>query len=154
MSKKNKVLHPQVFDFTIFPLSDPHEAIKQAKGSNQLKLMVVYAIESNPKEDLAFLSKVLKAAKIDIDQDICLLGLTANEHISFGHLKSIIEIEKMLVFGKSPTELGINIVAPLYQEVMTNDHTFLFGHSLQEIAEKKELKGSLWGALKKIFLSE
>lgn len=154
MSNKNNILPSSVFDFTIFPVSETKKVVLDAKGRNHQKLMIVYLVENDPKVDLAFLTKVMSAVKIDLDQDAHLIELTGDQHLSFAEMRSFSEFEKMIVFGKMPKEFGIHLAISKYTPLVRDGLTFLFADSLQDIANDKVLKGTLWSALKQVFLPD
>ncbi len=153
MEKQNNILPNHVFDFSIFPLLEPKNAQERIVGRNHQKLMVVYTIESDPNEDLSFLKKVLSAVNIDLEKQVQLLGLTNLERLSCSNIPSFQSVEKLIVFGKSPLDLGIRVNANPYQSINLDNRVFLFSESLAKVAADKGKKGLLWNALKLVFQS-
>ncbi len=145
------MLTNHVFDFSIFPILEPQSIQQRIVGRNHQKLMVVYTIESNPNEDLSFLKKIMSAVKIDLENDVQLLGLTNLERLSCSNISSFKSVEKLVVFGKSPLDLGIRIKTTPYQSISLDEKVFLFSESLAKVAADKGKKGLLWNALKVVF---
>ncbi len=151
MEKENEILHTQVFDFTIFPLEEVREAIKNAVGSNQKKLAVVLEASTDSKENLEFLSKILAAIKVDMANDVLLLKITPQRGFSFAELKALCPVEYLLGFGGHPTQCGIHALIEPYRGTSLLNTQILWADSLDKIAQQQDLKKALWLQLKEMF---
>jgi hypothetical protein len=150
-------LKTTLFDFNLFPLSEPSDIQKRLKGSNKKRVFIVVNWEEGTEVLEPFLSKVLAAAQIGLYEDVLLLSITPDEHIGLHPLLSDNEIHHVLIFGPYLQQLGLNFRAMPYQPVKIEDRIFLQTDSLKAIFEErqsggKEKAGALWKNLKSLFL--
>lgn len=151
-------MNSSFLDFKIIAAPDQLALPERCVGGNQKKILVVYC---SGKENLEkpFLAKVLAAAKIDIEQDILTLQLTAGEKFSLAQLLNFAPFNYCLLFGITPQQAGIQIQPTLYQAFVLGQKTFLFADDLAVIQEErqkggKEKAGALWMALKALFVDQ
>lgn len=143
-------------NLSVIPLQEPKEILEKCRGSNQKKLLVVFnKLDENP-ERLEFLTKILGAAKFDIENDILLLKLTEKEAFSFITLRTKAadrfgDIDNMLVFGFLPSHFGLNLEVQKYQPFHFYKCGFLFADALSVLEKDKSLKGALWQGMKSLF---
>jgi hypothetical protein len=126
--------------------------LEQAKGGFAKRVFV--AIQSEPAfpENINFLSKILTAAGLNLEQDTMFAELDPDPKTSFLPLVKEKQAECILVFGITPKQLGLNINCPLYQPFDFYGTTFLFADSLSRLEPDKTLKAKLWQALQQLFL--
>ncbi len=151
--KENNILNKNFFDTKIFVVKDTDNTLKNTTGSNHKKLSIVCKAEETSSQELDFLKKILSAVKYDLKEDVLLVNITSDQHIGFNTLRTNEGIKDAIIFGMNPQDLGLHFKANLYQPLFCNECRFLFAHSLQEIANKKEWKGALWSALQEMFLN-
>lgn len=99
-----------------------------------------------------FLSKVLSAAQLNLEQDTLFVELPAG--LPIGLLTDVRQRKPdcVLVFGVPAAQLGLNMTIQPYQPFVFQQMTMLFADALPTLAMNKEKKGQLWTALKTVFL--
>lgn len=140
------------YDFKIYPLNDAAEIFAKAEGGNAKNLLVISGAEEDNEEIKEFAGKILKAAGFTVPTDVLHLKLTETEGFSLTKLLAAAEIKNVIVFGFTPSFLGLNWQLPLYHPFPYDEKGFLFADNLAKIKEDKALKGKLWGSLKQMFL--
>ncbi len=140
------------YDFKIYPLNDAAEILQKAEGGNAKNLLVISGAEEDNEEIKEFAGKILKAAGFTVPTDVLHLKLTETEGFSLTKLLAAAEIKNVIVFGFTPSFLGLNWQLPLYHPFPYDEKGFLFADNLAKIKEDKALKGKLWGSLKQMFL--
>jgi len=148
---ENNILSNQFLDYSVIALQEIDEVIKNCKGSNQKKLLVVYNSNKTKAESMEFLKKILGAAKFDIQDDILLLGTTSKQGFSFISIQTKVPFDNLLVFGFPPSYLGLNLDLKTYQPIHFNNCGFLFADDLSILESDKQLKGALWLGMKELF---
>jgi len=130
-------------------MPDAAQTLAQCSGNAQSKVFVCFPDDENVPDQL--LEKILAAVNLKFPEDLLILRKTPNEPFSFSALMSRVQLEKILVFGLAPQQLGLQIIVHNYQPFQLNNCTFLFADDLKIIAADKLLKVRLWEALKHIF---
>lgn len=156
---ENDISQGTFLDFSVIPLKEPLEILEKCNGGNQKKLLVVFNENDESEERLAFLNKILAAAKFDMKEDILLLMITKKEAFSFISLRTKVAqtypsggINTLLVFGFEPKHFGLNLDVQKYIPFHFYESGFLFADGLSMIENDKALKGALWTGMKKLFL--
>jgi hypothetical protein len=156
---ENDISQGTFLDFSVIPLKEPLEILEKCNGGNQKKLLVVFNENEESEERLAFLKKILTAAKFDMKEDILLLKTTKKEAFSFISLRTKVAqthpsggINNLLVFGFEPKHFGLNLDVQKYIPFHFYESGFLFADGLSMIENDKALKGALWTGMKKLFL--
>ena len=121
-----------------------------AGGFARRVLVVVTAGQERPA-DRDFLTKILAASRLNLEQDTLFACIPSGEPVSVLPAVKQKHAEHILVFGLSPALLGINAEMPLYQPRQFYGATFLFAESLDILEPDKTRKGKLWQALQQIF---
>jgi hypothetical protein len=156
---ENDISQGTFLDFSVIPLKEPLEILEKCNGGNQKKLLVVFNENEESEERLAFLQKILAAAKFDMKEDILFLKITKKEAFSFISLRTKVaqthpssSIDNLLVFGFEPKHFGLNLDVQKYIPFHFYESGFLFADGLSMIENDKALKGALWTGMKKLFL--
>lgn len=141
---------PQVEDLSHLNLT-PHPDISHlGKNSKRISFIVSYANEQHlPIAQLDFLSKILNAIKLQIDD----IGIYNVAKIPEEALENIVMSNQKLIFlGVNPFLLGIKSVqANKYEIVEENNKSILHADTLEDIVAKTDLKSALWINLQRLF---
>lgn len=94
--------------------------------------------------ELAFLHKILGAVPLDVQQECMIFVQTGN--LCYKDLVAqATNLETLLVFGRSPRDLGMHLRLPLYQLSLFQGIQLLFADSLATIAANQQAeKQKLW----------
>ena len=150
-------MDPYFQRFAVYPIASDFEINAIKFGQNKQQIILLY--NSNPEQDemlIQFLGNIIKAVGYDLMEDTCFLKIPQKTTISFAQIQKEIPTKFFIVFGRTPSELGIHINSNLYQPFVNLDTTFLFADELQEIYEERQSGGKqksshLWKALKSLF---
>ncbi len=152
MSKTNDILSSDFLDFEIFGLSDENILQIEKDQSNQSKSLVVYHADNGEDGLQDFLTNILTAVKLDTSKDVSIVKVTDKTGISFIRAKTITTIEKMIIFGIAPNQLGINLDIRKYVPLDFQGCTFLYADTLSEVKNDVNKKKALWASLQEIYL--
>lgn len=122
-------------------------------GQNNKKIAILVKKEEIlylPDDELQFLLGILSACKLNM-ADVAILNLEKNEHIDYLQLMSELMAEKILLFGVTPTEIGLPLQFPNYQVQKYNNQVYVSSPALNALVDNKEEKTKLWNALKQVF---
>jgi hypothetical protein len=154
ISKINKiiVLKTSFLDYQIFPTPELGEFSTYIEGANARETLVAFFDEQSvERED--YLKKIMSAAKLNLLEDCLILrGSLETKFPSFTQLQNVQTLNKAVLFGINPTDLGLNLNFPLYQPVVFAHCTFLFLDKISVIEPSKERRAALWACLQKMFL--
>lgn len=120
-------------------------------GENQknIALFIQNGNEAYLNEELFnLLTNILNACKLGM-QDVSLINVIHYPSLSFPDWQTAVKIERSVVFGIAPEQLGLNDIPP-YQLVTVNGTTLLFSDELSLIGSDKILKARLWAGLKQL----
>ena len=138
-------------DYKVFVIPELSEISAMLSGKNQKHILIGFTDENNPEMD-AFLDKIMTAATLHIPTDCLLLKRLGDEALpSFSQMQNKNTINKAVLFGISPKDLGLKITPPQYSLIDFNHCTFLFVDNLSKINTSPELKKDLWLCLKEMF---
>lgn len=143
------ILDASFLDFKIIDFSDIQMVLSKCQG-NAAKGIFICSSDMDVEVE-SFLTKILSAVQLDLNGDVLLLKKTIGNGFSFSSLKEHHPIQKVLVFGLAPSNLGIHINSQKYQPLVIGGTTFLFCDELTSIANNQNLKKSLWVALQGMF---
>lgn len=138
----------------IYPILEVSEVLKLAEGKCNKQLLIVYKIDDQKEENLNLLANILKAIQFDLQEDVLLIGITNNQSFKLIDLRKQKDINTVLLFGVSATQLGLNWQFPAYTFIQQMDCQFLISHPLNDIATQKTYKMHLWQSLKVHFLGD
>jgi hypothetical protein len=134
------------------PVSIAENEIKYL-GENCKNILVVVndkTINFLPNDELAFLTNMLSACKLNI-ADIAIINLINIHNPSYKLLFEKFKSSIVLLFGTNPDMLQLPVSFPHFQVQSFNNCTFLFTPTLHEIKDDKVLKSKLWVCLRRIF---
>lgn len=123
-----------------------------ARGGFARQVWVLSAATAGQAEALDFLTKILAAARLNLGQDT--LFVQVPDHAQISILPALKEKhgEFILVFGLSPSDIGLTADIPMYSPLPFYGSTFLFADALSRLEPDKALKSRLWQALQQMFL--
>jgi hypothetical protein len=106
-----------------------------------------------PDEQLAFLTKMLEACKLNIG-DVAIVN-QANSPVEIASLKRQLSPVFLLLFGPGPEAIGLPIHFPLFKIQPYDQCSYLSIPSLAQLVqpgdESKLLKSKLWVCLRQLF---
>lgn len=120
----------------------------------QVSIIVNFAGETYlPENHLQFLTKILGACRLNLG-DVAILN-NSTQAIEINALKEQLHPKFVLLLGVEPTAIDLPLSFPQFKEQEYAGTRYLVTPSLnelnQETASGKQLKGLLWGCLKKMF---
>ena len=150
MKKENIILTSALSDVPIFSVCEAAEPAQDAHGELEKGLLILSlaGVEAAERE---LLSKILTAVRYDLEKDALLLEQEAHLPLNLPRIFRSKTIERIIVFGLAPAQLGLSIDIVHYRPLVFLERQFLFAHSLPEIASDKTLKSALWKALQQMF---
>jgi hypothetical protein len=139
------------------PVKQEEPIAYKTLGNNKQQITVVVNCPNDvyvPEGDLAFLTKMLGACKLNM-ADVAIVNY-ANAPIAIDRVKTQLQPKSLLLFGVEPGEIQLPISFPAFKEQPYAGTTYLFTPALsqlnQETEESKVLKRKLWDCLKRMFL--
>ncbi|MBL7779679.1 MAG: hypothetical protein JNM22_00590 [Saprospiraceae bacterium] len=123
-----------------------------AKGQFAKGIWVLALEEASGNSNTDFLKKVLSAAQLDLERDTLFAIIPEGMPIDMAASLRIKPATHVLVFGISPTQLGLHVEARPFQPFSFYGTTWLFADALSALEPDKTKKGLLWTALKSMFL--
>jgi hypothetical protein len=128
-----------------------NSVLELGNGKFAKKILLVALAEPNSNANQAFISKVLQAANLDLQNDALFVEVPENAAVNcFNGLAE--RPQYIFVFGLTPKQVGLQTFVPPYQSLQLNGSTWLFADSLANLEPDREKKGKLWVALKALFL--
>lgn len=129
-----------------------HSILEGARGGFAKQVWVLSGGAPNQPGALDFLSKVLTAARLNLERDTLFVDVSGHAPLSILPALKEKPGEYILVFGLTPAEIGLAAEIPRYIPYPFYGSTFLFADALATLEPDKVLKGKLWQALQQIFL--
>ncbi|HMX39891.1 MAG TPA: hypothetical protein PKD78_06175 [Saprospiraceae bacterium] len=131
----------------------PERAVdSSAKGHFGREVLVVAAAEIDEAAALDFLSKILSAARLDLERDTCYAFVPLAEPVGLASFLRSRRPRWVMVFGLSALQLGLAVQAHPYQPAEFYGSQWVFADALSVLEPDKAKKGQLWGVLKAWFL--
>lgn len=125
-------------------------------GNNQRKITILVDSPDTaflPDDQLAFLTKMLEACKMNIG-DVAIVN-QANSAADIAGLKRQLQPAQFLLFGPAPDGIGLPINFPQFKIQAYDQCSFLWVPALAQLVqpgeESKLLKTKLWVCLKTLF---
>jgi hypothetical protein len=122
-------------------------------GENKKKISIIVdhaQVIYLPDDELNFLIGILSACKLGM-ADVALLNCAKNPSLTYRDIAEQLSVEKILLFGVTPSALALPLQFPHYQIQKYNDQVYLSSPPLKILADNKEEKIKLWGCLKQVF---
>jgi hypothetical protein len=139
------------------PVKKEEPVVYKTLGNNKQQISVVVNCPRDvfvPEADLAFLTKLLGASKLNM-ADVAIVNYAAAP-IAIDKLKAQLQPKILLLFGVEPGDIQLPISFPPFKEQPYAGTTYLLtpalGQMNQETEEAKLLKRKLWDCLKRMFL--
>jgi hypothetical protein len=146
-------LKTSFLDYQIFPTPELSKFSAQFEGANTRQVLVGFFDEQSiERED--YLKKIIGAAKLNLLEDCLILrGSLETQFPSFIQIKNAHPVQKVVLFGIKPSDIGLNLEIPPYQPIVFNNCTFLFVDKISIIEPSKERRAALWACLQRMFLT-
>ncbi|MBC7946938.1 MAG: hypothetical protein H7Y42_03595 [Chitinophagaceae bacterium] len=122
-------------------------------GENRKQILVMVDYSDAvflPEEELAFLTTMLSACKLDLG-DIAIVNRHQHPDGNYKQLLSTLNSKIIFLFGVPPLSFGLPIDFPHYQVQNFSNATFLYSPRLEETKDDGILKSKLWVSLRRIF---
>jgi len=129
------------------------ETILKSLGGNQKNILVVVKnanITYLPDEDLEFLTNILKACKLNLE-DVAIVNTNNNPGEGYREYLKNWSSKIVLLFGVDPVSFDLPVNFPEFQVQSLTNTKFLYSPSLNECRTDKLLKSKLWVSLQRIF---
>lgn len=108
-------------------------------------------IVDHPSDDeVNFLGKILGAIGLNLQESVFLLDLGTVENLYLFQWLSNKRVKQIFAFDVAPERLGLTIEVSNNELFPFRDIYWIFNESLAAISADKQLKGALWGSLKKL----
>ena len=147
---KNRLMYSP--DDLLF-LAPSQSVFETASGAFARQVLIIsLADPAATANNRIFLSKVLSAVQLNLEQDTLFVELPAGQPVGLLMDLRQRKPEFVLVFGVPAAQLGLNMTILLYQPFVFQQMTFLFTDALPTLGLDQEKKGQLWTALKTVFL--
>jgi hypothetical protein len=132
-----------------------HKELKYIRGNGKKITIVVNqpgTIHLN-KEDLAFLSNILKACQLNT-ADIAIVN-ASQQQVTYSTIKEQLNARQILLFDIEPSVIGLPFRIPPFQVQNYDSCTIMLAPALsalnQQTQEGKLLKTKLWNSLRQVF---
>ncbi len=147
---------PSFIDFPFFPLEKTQDLLDHLRGRGKQKILLVYASGPEAELDVSYAERIIGAVKLSLDEDMYLLPWREKADYSLSGLLRQLQIDRVLVFGVEPADLGLHFQAPRFLPIRVDGRTFLFSCSLTRLRNNREAGNrenavKLWNALQQMF---
>jgi len=132
----------------LFSLKEPKANKINFEGENSKHVLIICNTSITTKENI-FLGKIFGSVKLDLS-DMALMN--SENSPTFHELRTGINFKKMVLFGTTPPEIGLNVNYAAYRPIYFQDIEILISESLVRLEGNEGSKTLLWNALKKMFL--
>ena len=122
-------------------------------GNNNKHILVMVDYKDAvhlPDDELAFLTKMLAACKLDLG-DIALINFNNYRDAIATEFLARFKSKTILLFGIEPSAFGLPVNFPAYQVQQLASATYVHTPALEERQKDELFKSKLWICLKKIF---
>lgn len=122
-------------------------------GSRAKPILIVVSEEKAPfisPEDLPFLTRILGACKLTIDE-VALFNLATHPAADPEDWLAFFSPRIVISFGVLPAQLGLPVDFPRYQLQAIKGSTYMHAASLTLLAAELEERKQCWTSLKRLF---
>jgi hypothetical protein len=122
-------------------------------GNNKKNILVVVHYNDFPilpDNELAFLSRMLSACKLNLD-DVAVVNRHNHTVIFYKEYAEHFNCKTVLLFGIEPGSFGLPLIFPEYQVQHFSGCDFLFTPAMEILQKDELLRTKLWVCLKKMF---
>lgn len=130
----------------------PERSVSELSAGQFARRVWVLALAEPDISNTEFLTKVLAAAQLNLEKDTLFAEIPSYLPLHFSTDLKRKEPEQVLVFGLTPSQLGLKTEFPLYKPTGFYGVTWLFADALSVLEPDKNRKGQLWSALQQMFL--
>ncbi|MBY5958878.1 hypothetical protein KUV50_12070 [Membranicola marinus] len=145
MAVKNPFIRYKIYSTTPDPSDVSGPLVENVK--------VLCLITKEDMDWIPFLKKILAAAKLP-EKENKIITLSKEDSFSAADQGWLEKAEFILLFGLSPSTIGVQVHHKLYQSTTLRKTTLLQIPKLKNIEPHKEEKQKLWQLMKKVFLHE
>ena len=142
-------MNSQLINFSIVPKTEKGTILAHCKGNNAKGVFLLY--KESEAEQVPFLTKILAAVQLDMEQNVIVFASTETQTFSLSDIRESHSLTKAIIFGFPPQHIGLQVQFQKYQLYTIGGVQYLFADSLKEIESEKAKKGLLWGALQQMF---
>ena len=133
-------------DKELILMADEKNANLKVSGLGKKGIFLFVANENEMESLISFLSKILEALKINLEEDTTLTILKPNDNLSF--FQNHYDSKHLFLFGVKPKQLGLNINLSNYRLIQLSGVKVLKSDPLSSIQKDEKLKRLLWNCLK------
>lgn len=133
------------YNFEIYNLKEPNAKANK----NRTNKPVVVLLQNLKKEEIIFLRKIFQAVGLDLDKEVSILEYP--QYTSYKEIAAEFELQKLVIFGLEPREIGLNLNVKLHQLVEFQEAKILFSYTLDTIANTLAVKKQFWAQLQMMF---
>lgn len=94
------------------------------------------------------LAQIMGALNLSLEEDYTMIVLNDTEAFDFSSCLQNGHSNLVFSFGLEEKELCIQAYAPFYSKARFENATLIRSHSIKELKENKNYKGSLWSVIK------
>ena len=134
----------------MYRISD--DALDLIHGTYAAQCWIIgHKADLDQNENAQLLRRILEAAKVDWDKDICLLSLPDSASFQLAAKLPADDSKNILLFGVEASSIGFQINATMDQTFGLGIHKYLFSHAIELIKNDQARKKQLWLALQEMF---
>ena len=130
-----------------------HPPLFRSLGNNRKHILAVVEHPGSaflPDEDLQFLTRMLTACKLSLD-DVAIVNRQHQPEAQALDYDRQFAARVIFLFGIAPLDFGLPVSFPLYQVQQVAQTTYLATQPLDQRDQDPQMKARLWAALKRIF---
>ena len=124
------------------------EAIKK-EGACKNQLLIIARDADLTPESRKTLNQILNAIKYNLE-DSCMLALTNDQSISINSYVHQHDIQRVISFGVSPKDIGLQINASAYRLIEMEALKLVFSHKISDLNGDKQKKIKLWNTIQEL----
>lgn len=137
--------------FNIDTFDIPTQDDTTTRGDRNTAFICIILRQNDYGEHQDLLNNILKAIKIDVDNDVMLILLDEDEACPL-HNHITKKTKYVLSFGLGIKDIGLNASFVANHFYQSESYAIMLTHSLAKLNSDTQKKKSLWGALQNTFL--
>jgi len=145
-------LNFKYFDFSIY--HDQTTEIERYLENKTAVFHVFVHVSDWNTENKHLLFKILEAIKLDIKQEVQILGLKEEQKAHIAEHLDFNKNHRFLAFGLNADKLGLQIKTIPYKIIKIKSLKVLFSHKLSDLQSNISYKKQLWGLLQQFNFNE
>ena len=134
---------------TIYKIESENIVAQEAiikEGACKNQLLIVARSADLTAESRKTLSQILNAIKYNLE-DSCMLALADDQSISINSYIHQYDIQKVISFGVSPKDIGLQINVGAYRLIEMEALKLVFSHKISDLNADKQKKIKLWNTI-------